>query len=208
MISIYQFLSFSTAASIFIALGTLVASEGVVFVYLIHAYILEIKGKRKDSHSNLTTAEMRKSVLSVSVPTTVLRLFHAITHAIQPFLIKWALVHSGMGALEANEHFGMLAGIALTIGFFPSFIAFSMLTVLIPTVSGKASANDHAGILKHLKQVMWMTFGYGIPAVFIYYILGDYLTETFFHSASSAYYLKLLWPYFLFHFLVFPFRLS
>ncbi|WRP07076.1 oligosaccharide flippase family protein [Rossellomorea aquimaris] len=204
LVSIYNFLSFGVNTSIFIALGTLIASEAVVFVYLIHAYVLEIRGKRKNSHSTLSTLEMRKSVLSVSVPTTVLRIFHALTHAVQPFLIKWALVLSGMGALEANEHFGMLAGIALTIGFFPSFIAFSMLIVLIPTVSEKVSSKDFDGILTHLKQVMCITLGYGVPAVFIYYLLGDYITETFFHSVASAYYLKLLWPYFLFHFLVFP----
>lgn len=204
LVSIYQFLSFGIDTSIFIALGTLIASEVVVFVYLIHAYVLEIKGKRKNSHSTLSTGEMRKSVLSVSIPTTVLRIFHALTHAIQPFLIKLALVLSGMGAVDANEHFGMLAGIALTIGFFPSFIAFSMLIVLIPTVSEKVSSNDFNGILTHLKQVMWLTLGYGVPAVIIYYTLGDYITGTFFHSVSSAYYLKLLWPYFLFHFLVFP----
>ncbi|NMH70855.1 oligosaccharide flippase family protein [Bacillus sp. RO3] len=204
LVSIYQFLSFDVDVSILIALGTLIASEGVVFVYLMHAYFHAIKGNRKKSHLTLTNSEMRKSVLSVSLPTTMLRIFHALTHAVQPFLIKWTLVLSGMGMSEANEHFGMLAGIALTIGFFPSFIAFSMLIVLIPTVSEKASAKDMEGIITHLKQVMWITLGYGVPAVLLYYLLGDYLTETFFHSVSSSYYLKLLWPYFLFHFLVFP----
>ena len=204
LISIYHFLSFGIDTSIFIALCTLIASEAFVFAYLLHAYFIEIKGKRKNKHLNLSKVEMRNSVLSVSVPTTVLRIFHAFTHAVQPFLIKWTLIQSGMNGLEANEHFGMVAGVALTIGFFPAFIAFSMLIVLIPTVSEKVSSNDVAGIVTHLKQVMWMTVGYGIPAVFIYYYAGDYITETFFHSSYSAYYLKLLWPYFLFHFLVLP----
>ena len=204
LVSIYQFLEFELNTSIFIALGTMIASECIVFVYLIHAYIVEIRGKRKDSHSSLPKGEMRKAVLSVSIPTTFLRIFHALTHAIQPFLIKLALVMSGMEAGEANEHFGMLAGIALTIGFFPSFIAVSMMTVLIPTISEKASSNDWPGILAHLKQVMWLTIGYGIPVVFVYYAWGDAITERFFHSVTSAYYLKLLWPYFLFHFLMLP----
>jgi stage V sporulation protein B len=206
LVSIYQFLSFTSDTSIFIALCTLVASEAVVFIYLIQAYILNRRGKGSEGipHVNLSKDAMRNSILSVSVPTTVLRIFHAFTHAVQPFLIKLTLVHAGMGAVEANEHFGMLAGIALTIGFFPSFIAFSLLIVLIPTISEKASSNDAAGILLHLKQVMWITLGYGVPAVVIYYLLGDYITVTFFHSLTSAFYLKLLWPYFFFHFLVLP----
>ncbi|MCA1056016.1 oligosaccharide flippase family protein [Rossellomorea aquimaris] len=206
LVSIYQFLSFSSDTSIFIALCTLVASEAVVFIYLIQAYLLNRRGNKKKrmDHVSMSKQEMRRSILSVSVPTTVLRIFHAFTHAVQPFLIKLALVHSGMGAFEANEHFGMMAGIALTIGFFPSFIAFSLLIVLIPTISEKASSNDTSGILQHLKQVMVITFGYGIPAVMIYYLLGDYITSTFFHSVTSAYYLKLLWPYFFFHFLLLP----
>ena len=204
LISIYHVLSFELETSIFISLGSLIVSEGAVLVYLAHAYFLNIKGKRKDNHSTLSTNEMRKSVLSVSIPTTVLRIFHAFTHAVQPFLIKWALVQSGMTVVEANEHFGMLAGIAITVGFFPSFIAFSMLLVLIPTVSEKVSSRDVDGILAHLKNVIRITIGYGVPAVFVYYYLGDYVTETFFHSLHSAYYLKLLWPYFLFHFLLMP----
>ncbi|XXM70362.1 oligosaccharide flippase family protein [Lysinibacillus sphaericus] len=206
LVSIYQFLSFTSDTSIFIALCTLVASEAVVFIYLIQAYILNRRGKGKEGipHVRLAKGEMRRSILSVSVPTTVLRIFHAFTHAVQPFLIKLALVHAGMRVVEANEHFGMMAGIALTIGFFPSFIAFSLLIVLIPTISEKASADDADGILQHLKQVMWITLGYGVPAVAIYYLLGDYITGTFFHSSTSAFYLKLLWPYFFFHFLILP----
>lgn len=73
--------------------------------------------------------------MSVSIPTTAMRIFHAFTHAIQPFLIKAALVRAGFSENLATEHFGMLAGVAMTIGFFPAFIAHSLLIMLIPTVS-------------------------------------------------------------------------
>lgn len=87
---------------------------------------------------------MRQNLISVSVPTTALRVFHALTHAVQPFLIKAALLKAGVPGEVATEHFGMLAGVAMTIGFFPSFIAHSFLIMLIPTVS-KEYADHNLG---------------------------------------------------------------
>jgi stage V sporulation protein B len=204
LIWVYQLFSFESKTAIFIALCTLIASEGLIFLYFLHAYILELKGRRKNVHAALSKKEVRNALLSVSIPTTVLRIFHALTHAIQPFIIKIALVHAGMNEVMANEHFGVLAGIALTIGFFPAFIAYSLLVVLIPNVSEKVSKGDKEGLIALLRQVMWITLGYGVPAVTVFYFWGEPLTELFFHTTTAAYYLKLLWPYFLFHFFVMP----
>src|SRR5690606_27797568 len=123
---------------------------------------------------------------------------------IQPFLIIGVLKISGLTETVATEHFGMLAGVAMTVGFFPIFIAHSLLIVLIPTVSEAYAKKDFSKLHKLLQQVMLITFLYGIPAIFIFHYFSRPLANLFFDSLYAAHYLEMLWPFFLFHYFVFP----
>jgi O-antigen/teichoic acid export membrane protein len=114
------------------------------------------------------------------------------------------LVRSGLSETVATEQFGMLMGVAVTIGFFPAFIAHSLMIVLIPAVSKTHSDKDYSGLQKMLSQVMKLTFLYGVPAVVLFYVFARPLTSMFFDSSTAAIYLQMLWPFFLFHFFVMP----
>jgi O-antigen/teichoic acid export membrane protein len=183
---------------------TLIGSELVVFLYLVNMFFLQFRQLKRNPYEKMGVKEVRTSLMAVSIPTTGLRIFHAITNAVQPFLIKAALVQSGLSEVGATEEFGLLAGVAMTIGFFPAFIAHSFLIVLIPTVSKAYSEGDFPKLQKLLQTVMLLTFFYGTIAVIVFYIFAEPLTDLFFHSISAAWYLQMLWPYFLFHFFVIP----
>lgn len=132
---IYQLFSFDKETAILVALATFVGSELVVFLYLFTAYLVQYRRMQSHTNEHLSSGEVTKSLMAVTIPTTGLRLFHAVTNAVQPFLIKYSLSMTGLSDAAATEQFGLLAGVAITIGFFPAFIAHSLLVVLIPTVS-------------------------------------------------------------------------
>lgn len=201
---LFRYFEFNTEASLLIAIATLIGSEVVVFLYLIINFMIQFQLLKRFPFSNLNRKVVRKNLMSVSVPTTTMRLFTAFIGAFQPFLIKAALVRSGLTQTLATEQFGMLMGVALSIGFFPAFIAHSLMTVLIPGVSKSHSEKDYTAMQKMLNQVMKLTCLYGIPAVFIFYLFANRLTSLFFHSPSAAAYLQMLWPFFLFHFFIMP----
>ena len=127
-----------------IALGALIGSELIVSLYLISLFIMQLHTMKSASNSMVSGKHARQKLLEVSLPTTILRIFHAITNAIQPFLIQSALIKSGFVAVMATEHFGMLTGVAMTIGFFPAFIAHSLMIMLIPNVADAYAKNDYA----------------------------------------------------------------
>lgn len=204
LISVFHFFEFETGTALFIALCTIVGSELFVFLYLLHMFYLQFQQLKKRAHQKLSGKDVRKNLMAVSVPTTALRIFHALTNAIQPFLIKAALVQSGISEVMATEQFGLMAGVAMTIGFFPAFIAHSLLIVLIPTVSKAFSDGDYSKLQKLLQHIMLLTLFYGTIAVIVIYVFAEPLTEQFFHSISAAWYLQMLWPYFLLHFFVIP----
>jgi stage V sporulation protein B len=201
---LFRFFQFDSEAAVLIAIASFIGSEIAVFLYLCYTLIIQFQQLKRMPFSNLNRKAVRKNLMAVSVPTTGLRLFSALTGAIQPFLIKAALVRSGLSETVATEHFGMLMGVAVSIGFFPAFIAHSLMTVLIPAVSKTYSNRDYSTLQKMLSQVMMLTFLYGVPAVVVFYIFAPQLTSIFFESSIAAVYLQMLWPFFLFHFFVMP----
>ncbi|MFJ5758594.1 oligosaccharide flippase family protein [Neobacillus sp. NPDC093182] len=201
---LFRFFQFDSEASVLIAIASFIGSEIAVFLYLCYMLIIQFQQLKRMPFSNLNRKAVRKNLMAVSVPTTGLRLFSALTGAIQPFLIKAALVRSGLSETIATEHFGMLMGVAASIGFFPAFIAHSLMTVLIPAVSKTYSNRDYSTLQKMLSQVMMLTFLYGVPAVVVFYVFAPQLTSIFFESSTAASYLQMLWPFFLFHFFVMP----
>jgi stage V sporulation protein B len=204
LFGVFRIFHFDTQTAVLIAIGTFICSEMIVFIYLGCIFLFQYQQIKRMPFSNINRSAVRKKLMGVSVPTTGLRILSALTNAIQPFLIKAALIRSGLTAHLATEQFGMLAGIAISIGFFPAFIAHSLLVVLIPTVSKAYSEKDYATLQKMLNHVIKITFLYGIPAIAIFYYFGSTLTTKFFHSATAAVYLQVLWPFFLFHFFIIP----
>ncbi len=204
LVGLFQFFEFKLEVSLLIALCALVGSEFVVFLYLIHMFYIQFQQLKNRPFKSMSGRAVRKSLMEVSIPTTTLRIFNAFTNAIQPFLIKAALVHSGLSESVATAQFGLLAGIAMTIGFFPGFIAHSLLIVLIPTVSKAYANHDYSRLQSLLQNVLIVTFIYGTASVAFIYYFADQLTNLFFHSNAAAWYLQMLWPFFLFHFFVIP----
>ncbi|PLR80036.1 multidrug transporter MatE [Bacillus canaveralius] len=204
LVAVYQFFDFNLDTAVLIAFCTLVGSEFVVFLYLIHIFIVQFMQLKRRPYNTLSRRTVLQNLMEVSIPTTGMRVFHAFTHALQPFLIKAALMRSGISEPLATEHFGILAGVAMTIGFFPAFIAHSLLIMLIPTVSKAYSQNETSKLQRLLQNVLTATFIYGVPSVVVFYFFAEPLTNLFFHSPVAASYLQMLWPYFLFHFFVIP----
>ncbi|MBP3952421.1 polysaccharide biosynthesis protein [Bacillus suaedae] len=201
---LFKWFSFNQEMAILVALCTLLASELIVFGYLFIAFILRMRLLKKRPRAELNGIKVMKTLLAVSIPTTGLRIFHSATFAIKPFFIKMTLVKSGMIDTVAMVQYGKLAGVAFSIGFFPAFIAHSLLIVLIPTVSEAYKRRDFDKLSGLLRKVMLVTAVYGSIAVFIFYYYAEPLTSLFFDDSPAVRYLQLLVPYFLFHFFVIP----
>lgn len=204
LVYIYSLFDFEIKAAVLIAFCTLIGSDLVVFLYLFYVFMIQYQYMKKQPSKRLHAKVVMKNLMGVSIPTTALRVFNAFTSALEPFLITGALFYAGVGKDLATEQFGMVSGIAMAIGMFPSFISHSLMIILIPTIS-KANADRNTGQLQNLlRKMMLITMSYGIPAVAICYFFAEPLTTTFFHSPDAARFLQLLWPCFLFRFFIFP----
>lgn len=204
LVFIFQMFNFQLEVSIIVAICSLIGGELLIFIYLISAYVLQLRYLKKRPHVNLPRNQLTKSLMSVSLPTTTMRIFHSVTHAIEPFLIKYTLVIGGLSISEATENFGIITGVAMTIGFFPAFIAHSLTVALIPNVSQANANRDRNKLLQLLRQVILLTSLYGIPVTFIFYYFAEPLTGIFIKSTVAPYFFQLLLPFFLLHYYAIP----
>ncbi|WAA09005.1 oligosaccharide flippase family protein [Fervidibacillus albus] len=204
LVFIFSYLDLPIDLSIVMAICSIVVGELFEFIFLFNAYYFHTRDLKKEAHGHLPKSLLLKNLLNVSLPTTGMRIFHAIAHAIQPFLIKYSLIAGGISTIGATEHFGRLAGVAIPIGFFPAFMAHSMMTALIPSVSKAYAKKNHQQLRTLLKGVLKVTAAYGIPVSIVLYLFPDFFTQMFVQSKHAADYLRLLWPYFLLHYFSIP----
>lgn len=204
LVVLFMFTTFEADVALLVALCTLIASEFLVLSFLFVAFLIHMRQLKREPRAHLSGSKVRKTLLEVSIPTTGLRIFHAATFAVKPFFIKETLVKAGMVDTLAMVQYGKMAGVAFTIGFFPAFIAHSLLIVLIPTVSEAYAKKDTDRLQTLLRKVMLVTAAYGIPAAATFYFFAEPLTSLFFENSPAVRYLQLLVPYFLFHFFVIP----
>lgn len=205
LLLVFQLFSFDSTVAIFMALLALKLSEVLVLIYLLVVFINKIRETKATKEVKPVSArEVRQKLLAVSIPTTGLRIFHSATFAIKPFFITKTLVMAGMLESAALVQYGKLSGIAFTIGFFPSFIAHALLVVLIPIVSDGYAKRDFPLLHRYLRISLLVTVVYGTPVVLMFYFFAEPITNLFFAPSEAASYLKILIPYFLFHYFATP----
>lgn len=205
LVFIFQLFAFPIEVAIVVALCAFIGGELMVFLYLMSCYVLEIRHlKSLSNHIKMPPKEIFHQLMAISLPTTGMRIFHALSNTFEPFLIKYSLVFAGVSLNTATEHFGMIAGAAMPIGFFPAFIAHSFMTILIPTVANFYANKNQDKLVQLLKRVILFTVFYGTPVCFSFYFFAEPLTKLFVPSPEASYYLQLLWPYFLLHYFAIP----
>ncbi|SDH94418.1 stage V sporulation protein B [Alteribacillus persepolensis] len=204
LITVFQLFHFEADIAILLSLCTLIGTECVVFCYLFYLFVRDMRRLKDKPRQSLGKKSVLELLLAVSLPTTGLRIFHAASFAVKPFLITAALMNAGVVEEQATIQYGKLAGVAFTIGFFPAFIAHSLLIILIPTVSEAYAKKQVMQLTRLLRKIMAATLLYAVPAVGVFYFFSNELTSLFFEQSPAAVYLQLLAPYFFFHFFVIP----
>ena len=205
LLLVFGMLEIPAQWALFFAVAAAVGGEILVFVYFLSGFRPDWKQLKEISgRSGISARGWRSRMLSASVPMTAMRFFHSLTHAVEPALIKETLVLGGLSAKKATENFGLISGVAMPIGFFPAFIAHSMMTALIPEVSSLAAKGDFCGLRRLLKQILAWTVFYGGVACLFLFIQADFLSHLFVEEKEAPRILRLLWPYFFFHYFIIP----
>ncbi|PYI53547.1 stage V sporulation protein B [Paenibacillus flagellatus] len=192
------------------AAGAMVCSvfgEGAGLLYLLARY--RRSRERGDGGDSIAThlrngKRTLAELLHMGLPTTGHGFVQSIYSAFQPMLVLKSLALAGVGTAVATKQFGMLAGYAFPLLFFPSFITHSLSTALIPAIS---EANVHKnGMVIHqrMDQAMRIALYVGAPSTVILYVWATPLTTLLYHSPEAGKLLQLMAPIFFLHYFEAP----
>lgn len=139
-------------------------------------------------------------LMSIGLPTMGSRMIGSVSWFFEPIVVSHSLALAGVTAVLATKQYGSLTGFAMPLLMLPSFITYALSTSLVPAISEANSQNDKALIENRLQQALRFVFLTGGLAVVIIYILAEPLMQIMYGSTSGAIFIKLMAPFFLFHY--------
>lgn len=187
------------------AAGAMVASvigELASLVYLLTTFKLKKKFPvRKQFFKYVKTGKRTfNELMSIALPTTGSRMIGSLTWFFEPIVVSHSLAIAGVAAIAATKQYGALTGFAMPLLMLPSFVTLSLSTALVPAISEANSKNNNRLIEYRLQQALRFCLLSGGLAVVIIYVLSDELMRVMYNSSSGTQFIKLMAPFFLFHY--------
>ncbi|GIN89738.1 stage V sporulation protein B [Siminovitchia terrae] len=141
-----------------------------------------------------------KELMNVALPTTGSRMIGSLSWFFEPIIVSQSLLLAGVAAGIATKQYGLLTGYALPLLTLPSFITFSLATSLVPAISEANAVRNHGLVEHRLQQALRFALLSGGLSVIILFTFAEPLMKLIYGSENGAYFIKLMAPFFIFHY--------
>jgi stage V sporulation protein B len=138
------------------------------------------------------------SLLDISVPVTTSRIVSSLTFFIEPIIVAQSLMLAGVAASAATSFYGQLAGMAIPLLIFPTFITYSLSVSLVPAVAEAAAQKNDRLIYRRIYQSVRLALVIGAPCAALLYVFAEPLATLLYHDEKVGHFLKLMAPYSIF----------
>lgn len=197
----------------FAAAGAVISSvigEVASLLFLILMFRGSTRNQLKLSHYHWKQASGGKSIflelLHTGLPSTGHGFIFSISRAIQPMIITKSLAVAGVSSVVITKQYGMLTGFVMPLLFLPGFINHPLSTALVPAIS-EANARKNFKLIHHrIYQAVRLSWIVGVPSTLILYLFSHELMTVVYHSPEAGSLLKVISPFFLFHYLLHPYQ--
>lgn len=152
-----------------IAMGMTISEiSSCLITYFIYIKSREEKTKEKFEKSNKIL--ILKNVLKISVPIQLSSSFNALLRLVESILIIECLNIFTKGDVEyATASYGIIKGMVLPLIMFPTSFLQSIITVLIPELSGATAKGNKIAVKKACEKSLQLTtiLGIFVSAIFV-----------------------------------------
>ncbi|GED13354.1 stage V sporulation protein B [Aneurinibacillus migulanus] len=142
--------------------------------------------------------ETFRNLLDISIPVTTSRIVSSLTFFVEPIIVAQSLLLAGMSAGAATSFYGQLAGMAMPLLIFPTFITYSLSVSLVPAVAEAAAQKNDKLIYRRIYQSIRLALIIGAPCAVLLYIFAEPLSTLLYNDEAVGHFLKLMAPYSLF----------
>jgi len=138
--------------------------------------------------------QLVKRVLDMAVPVTLTRFSATALMSLQAVLIPHRLQAAGHSVAQATALYGQFIGIAEALLFIPGVITMALATALVPAISDAVALNNSRLVRARMNDSVRLTIQAGMPAVFLFILLGNELCGVLFGYPRAGDMLRLMAP--------------
>ncbi len=149
-----------------------------------YVYLVYLRAKKKNSlkieFDKHNAKELRKSIIKLTVPITIVGILIPLSQVVDSFLVLNIL---GKYLDNATSLYGILSGVVATVIGLPVSICYGVATVAIPAVSKcKESVEQN----KNAKKTLLLTLAFALPASVVCYFFAPFIIRLLFSGLQGA----------------------
>ncbi len=190
LIQYFQKSSINKACAI-VAIG-MTLSETISCIFMASLYF-KTKKQIATSTNNRNNKGIFKSILKNSIPIQTNNSFNAALKLVESILIIESLkIFTNGNSQAATSTYGIIKGMVLPLIMFPTSFLQSIITVLIPELSGATASGNKRAIRKACEKSLQLTIAMGIFVSAMFISFPDKIAAIFYKNLEVAQMLKSL----------------
>lgn len=162
------------------------------------------KGFKLEKDDFLPKRDNIKTILGISIPTTIGRLIGNLGHFLEPIILTSLLMYTGYTNDFIIREYGILNGYVMPLILLPSFFTVAISQALIPIVSNSYSHNKLNHTKTKIRQAIFISLLIGIPATILFELFPEFLLKFIYNTSEGTEYIRVLAPICLLHYIQAP----
>ena len=180
------------ASVIFLILFNVITeSSNILFMQKVISkkYISNKKGK--------TNKKIIKEILSISIPTTSVRLIASIGFFLEPIILTNTLLSSGYSPNYITMEYGIVNSYIVPLLSIPSFFSISIASALLPNITKAYANKKYDEFNRKLLKLMFLSMLVGAVCLTIILIFPNEILKLVYNVNFGINYIYLIGPFFL-----------
>lgn len=180
-----------TSVIFLILFNVITESSNILFMQKVISkkYISNKKGK--------VNKKIIKEILSISIPTTSVRLIASIGFFLEPIILTNTLLSSGYSPNYITMEYGIINSYIVPLLSIPSFFSISIASALLPNITKAYANKKYDEFNKKLLKLMFLSMLVGAVCLTIILIFPNEILKLVYNVNFGINYIYLIGPFFL-----------
>ena len=180
-----------TSVIFLILFNVITESSNILFMQkaISKNYISNKKGK--------VNKKIIKEILSISIPTTSVRLIASIGFFLEPIILTNALLSSGYSPNYITMEYGIINSYIVPLLSIPSFFSISIASALLPNITKAYANKKYDEFNRKLLKLMFLSMLVGAVCLTIILIFPNEILKLVYNVNFGINYIYLIGPFFL-----------
>lgn len=139
-----------------------------------------------------------KSILKISVPTTLIRLISSFGFFLEPIILTQTLINSGYSLKYITTQYGLISSYIIPLLAIPTFFSVGIASAMLPNIT-KLFAKKHFLLFKEkVFKLLNISLLIGVFCLVLILLFPKELLKLIFNITLNVNYVKLIGPFFIF----------